>query len=179
MQGDAMFDLEKQIDNWKSAIAKKAACSSDELLELESHLREDFTALVSIGLSEQEAFSESVSHLGDPVMIGAEFAKNESRFVWDGVALQASGVMVILASLAAVVLGFEAGMKKGDGLLGVHVGTISFAYAIPFLLAVVGTYAIFRSAIVKSDQTQFRKRFAAQCRLLLSVVALVSATGAI
>ena len=36
-----MFDLEQQIDRWKSAFAKKSACSSDELLELESHLREE------------------------------------------------------------------------------------------------------------------------------------------
>jgi hypothetical protein len=47
----------------------------------------------------------------------------------------------------------------------------------------VGTYAIFRAAIVKSDDksdpAQFRDRFAKQCRFLLGVVALVSATGVI
>jgi hypothetical protein len=179
MEGDAMFDLDQQIDRWKSAFAKKAACSSDELLELESHLREEIAALVAAGRSEQEAFCESVARLGDPTKIGGEFAKNESRFVWDGVALQGNGVVVILAGLAAIVLGFAVGMNRGDGLLGVHLGTISFAYLVPFLLAVVGTYAIFRAAIVKSDQTQFRDRFAGQCRFLLGVVALVSATGVI
>ncbi len=174
-----MFDLDQQIDRWKSAFAKKAACSSDELLELESHLREEIAALVAAGRSEQEAFCESVARLGDPTRIGGEFAKNESRFVWDGVALQGNRVVVILAGLAAIVLGFAGGMKRGDGLLGVHVGTISFAYLVPFLLAAVGTYAIFRAVIVKSDPTQFRDRFAGQCRFLLGVVALVSATGVI
>jgi hypothetical protein len=179
MEGDAMFDLDQQIVRWKSAFAKKAACSSDELLELESHLREEIAALVAAGRSEQEAFCESVARLGDPAKIGGEFAKNESRFVWDGVALQGNSVAVILAGLAAILLGFAVGMKRGDGLLGVHVGTISFAYLVPFLLAVVGTYAIFRVAIFKSDQTQFRDRFAPQCRFLLGVVALVSASGII
>ncbi len=174
-----MFDLDQQIDRWKSAFAKKAACSSDELLELESHLREDIAAVVAAGLSEQEAFCESVARVGDPTKIGGEFAKNQSRFVWDGVALQASGVVVLLAGLAAIVLASVVGMKSGDGLLGAHFGTISFAYLVPFLLAMVGTYAIFRAAIVKSDQTQFRDRFAPQCRFLLGVVALVSATGVI
>jgi hypothetical protein len=183
-----VFDLNKEIDRWKSAFAKKAACSSDELLELESHLREEIAALVAAGRSEEEAFGESVARLGDPAKIGGEFAKNQSRFVWDGVALQGNGLVVILAGLAAIVFGFAVGMKKGDGLLGVHVGAISFAYLVPFLLAVVGTYAIFRGAIVKSELksddvksegAQFRDRFAGQCRFLLGIVALVSATGCI
>lgn len=174
-----MFDLDQQIDRWKSAFARKAACSSDELLELESHLREQIAALVAAGCSAQEAFGKSVARLGDPTKVGHEFAKNESRFVWDGVALQGNGVLVILAGLAAMVLGFAAGIQKGDGVLGWHLGAISFAYLVPFLLAVVGTYAIFRAAIVQSDQTQFRDRYAGQCRFLLGAVALVSATGVI
>jgi hypothetical protein len=174
-----MFDLDQQIDRWKSAFAKKAACSSDELLELESHLCEEIDALVAAGRSEQEAFSESVSRLGDPTEICGEFAKNEIRFVWDGVALRGNLVMVILAGLAAIVLGFAVGTNRGDGLLGVHIGTINFAYVVPFLLAAVGTYAILRTAIVKSRQTLFRDRFARECRFLLGVVALVGAAGVI
>ncbi len=174
-----MFDLDQQIDCWKSAFAKKAACSSDELLELESHLREDIAALVAEGRSEQEAFCESVSRLGDPTEICGEFAKNENRFLWDGVALRGNRVMVNLAGLATGLLGLAVGMKRGDGLLGAHLGSIIFAYVVPFLLAVVGTYAIFRAAMVKSGQTQFQNRFAGQCRFLFGVIALVSATGVI
>ncbi len=174
-----MFDLDHQIDLWKSAFAKKAACSSDELLELESHLREDIAALVAAGRSEREAFCESVSRLGDPTEICGEFAKNESRFLWDGVALRGNRVMVILASLAATVLGLAVWMRRGDGLLGAHLCSIIFAYMVPFLLAVVGTYAIFRASIVKSGQTQFRDRFAGQCRFLLGIIALASAAGVI
>ncbi len=105
-----MFDLDQQIDRWKSAFAKQAACSGDELLELESHLREEIAVLVAAGRSEQEAFGESVARLGDPTTIGGEFAKNEGRFVWDGMALQGNSVMVVLAGLAAMVLGFAAWM---------------------------------------------------------------------
>ena len=38
-----MFDLNREIDRWKSAFAKRKACSKDELQELESHLREEIT----------------------------------------------------------------------------------------------------------------------------------------
>lgn len=174
-----MFDLDQQIDRWKSAFAKKAACSSDELQELESHLREDIASLVAAGRSEQEAFSESVSRLGDPTEICGEFARNESRFLWDSVALRGNRAMVILAGLAAALLGLVVWMKSGDGLLGAHVGSILFAYVVPFLLALVGTYSIFRATIVKSGQTQFRDRLAGDCRFLFGVIALVSATGVI
>jgi hypothetical protein len=178
-----MFDLNREIDRWKSAFSKQAACSSDELMELESHLREEIAALVAAGQSEQEAFCESVARLGEPTTIGGEFAKNESRFICDNVALRGNGIVVVLGALAAIAFGSAVGMKKEDGLLGAHFGTICFAYLVPFLLAAVGTYAIFRGVIVKandkSDAAQFRDRFARQCRSLLGVVALVSSTGAI
>src|SRR4051812_25992005 len=94
---DGQFDLDWEIDRWKSAFAKQVACSSDELMELESHLREEIAALVQAGRSEQEAFGESVARLGDPTTIGGEFAKNESRYIWDSVALRGSSVVVVLA----------------------------------------------------------------------------------
>jgi hypothetical protein len=105
--------------------------------------------------------------------------RNENRFLWDGVALRGNRVMVNLAGLAAGLLGLAVGMKRGDGLLGAHLGSIIFAYVVPFLLAVVGTYAILRAAMVKSGQTQFQNRFAGQCRFLFGVITLVSATGVI
>jgi hypothetical protein len=174
-----MFDLNQQIDRWISAFAKQGACSSDELQELESHLREEIAALVAAGRSQQEAFSKSVSRLGDPHEICGEFAKNEHRFLSDSVALRAGSVMVVLAGLAAVLVGLAVWMNRGDGLLGAHLGSIVFAYVVPFLLAVVGTYAIFRAAMVKSGEPQFRDRFAGQCRFLLGAIALGCVTGAI
>ncbi len=77
-----MFNLDQEVDHWKSAFAKTAACSSDELLELESHLREEIAALVAAGRSEQEAFCESVARLGDPTNIGGEFEKNQEEITF-------------------------------------------------------------------------------------------------
>ena len=44
-----MFDLDQQIDRWKSAFAKQAACSGDSL-ELESHLREEIARWLQQGV---------------------------------------------------------------------------------------------------------------------------------
>src|SRR5688572_27971347 len=128
-----MFDLNHKIDCWKSAFAKKKTCSTDELQELESHLREEIAALVAAGRSEQEAFSASVSRLGDPDKICSEFAKNEREFLCDHVALRGNSALVVLVGLAAVVLGLVVWMKRGDGLLGAHQSSIVFAYLVPFL----------------------------------------------
>jgi hypothetical protein len=174
-----MFDLNRQIDGWKSAFARKQACSTDELLELESHLREEIAALVAVGRSEQEAFSLSVSRLGDPDKICSEFAKNETGLLCDSVALRGNSALVVLVGLAAVVLGLVVWTNRRDGLLGAHQGSISFAYSVPFLLALVGTYAIFRASIVKSADREFRDRFTVQCKFLLGIIALGCATGAI
>jgi hypothetical protein len=166
-----MSDLNDPIARWKAAVAAKGACSPDELDELESHLREDVAAGVAAGLSGEEALSRALSRLGDTDKIGREFAKNE-QFVWDAVALRANLAVVALAGLAAVAVGAAAWMKRGDALLAAHVGTVLFAYLIPFLLALLGTYAVFRAAAVKQGEQSFNDRFARRLRLLLAVLAL-------
>ena len=174
-----MFNLNREIDRWKSAFAERKACSRDELQELESHLREEIAALVAAGHSEQEAFSEGASRLGDPGEVCGEFAKNERRFLSDSVAIRGNSVCVALVGLAAVMLGLAAWMRNGDGILVAHVASITFAYVVSFLLALAGTYAIFRGAIVKSGGTQFQGRFARHCRFLLGIIALGCAIGII
>ena len=172
-----MFDLNRQIDLWKQTLRANAACSTDELEELESHLREELEAMIAAGLSQEEAFAKSISRLGDPHAVCREFAKNQ--FLGDWLAIRAGNVMVGLVGLAAVVVGIAVAIQKQDELLAAHTGSILFAYLVPFLLAAVGSYAIFRTALVKSGQPLFRDRFAAQCKILLGATALATATGAV
>jgi hypothetical protein len=167
-----MPDVNAQIARWRSAVAATGACSPDELEELESHLREEVATLVTAGLSEQEALSKALSRLGNPEEICREFAKNERWFVWDAFALKGTIVVVALAGLGAVALGIAGWMKRGEGLLAAHVGMVVFAYLVPFLLAVLGTYAIFRAVAVKHGERRFRDGLARHLRLLLGVVAV-------
>jgi hypothetical protein len=147
------------------------------LEELESHLREDIAALVAAGLPEEDAFSKSVFRLGDPHAVCREFAKNQVAS--DSLAIRAGSVMFVLLGLAAVALGVALWVTRGDGLLAAHQGSITFAYVVPFLLALLGTYAIVRGALVKSAGTQFRDRFLAHCKFLLASVAVGCAVGTI
>lgn len=84
-----------------------------------------------------------------------------------------------LVGVAAVTVGLAIWLDRGDGLLGAHVGSIIFAYVVSFLLALVGTYAVVRAAIVESSDSRFRDRFAKHCRFLLVIIAFGSAAGAL
>ena len=62
-----MYELENEITHWKQAIVSNGVISSEELTELESHLRESIAALREKGLTAQEAFmSVSYTHLTLP-----------------------------------------------------------------------------------------------------------------
>jgi hypothetical protein len=172
-----MFDLNQEIARWKRTFAEMRTCSQGELDELESHLRDDIAALVATGIAEQDAFCQGVSRLGDPAAVCNEFAKNELHC--DSLAIRAVSVMIILLGLAAVALGLAVWIERGEGLLAAHQASIIFAYVVPFLLAVLGTYAIARGTLVKSGHTQFRERFATHCKFLLAAVALGCALGTI
>jgi hypothetical protein len=174
-----MFDLNQEISRWKRAFTAQRICLPDELEELESHLREEIAALVAAGRSEEEAFRESVTRLGDFSTVCGEFAKNERPLLYDRLAIRANGVLVILIGIAAAISALVVWAQRKDGLLAAHTGSILFAYVVPFLLAVVGAYAIVRAAMARSGEAQFRDRLARHCRLLLSVVALWCAVGAI
>jgi hypothetical protein len=172
-----MFDLNRQIDLWKRAFRAKETCSTDELEELESHLREQIEAMIAAGLTPEEACAKSISLLGDPHAVCREFAKNE--FKGDRWAIRTGNVLVALVGVAAVVVAIAVGIEKQDELLAAHTGSITFAYLVPLLLAGVGSYAILRTALVKSAQPRFRDRFGGQCQMLLAATALLTATGAI
>ena len=71
-----LFDLNKEIADWKSSVSRQRACSRDELNELESHLREEIDVLIGRGVTESEAFAEAVARMGAAEEISGEFAKD-------------------------------------------------------------------------------------------------------
>jgi hypothetical protein len=77
-----MYDLNQSINHWKSAIAQNGTCSTDEVQELEAHLREQVADLVEAGLAEQEAFSVGLSRMGAPGDLCAEYEKVSPMRFW-------------------------------------------------------------------------------------------------
>lgn len=77
-----MFELENEITHWKQAVVSNGVVSSEELTELESHLRESIAALREKGLTAQEAFTLGANRLGHPLALQKEYAKNNLSARW-------------------------------------------------------------------------------------------------
>lgn len=71
-----VFDLEKEIANWKAMLGGEGAINTEENLELESHLRESVAGLEAKGLSAEESFLIARNRMGHPVALQQEFVKN-------------------------------------------------------------------------------------------------------
>lgn len=77
-----MFDLESHIRVWKTHVYTARSIGPEDVVELESHLRDSVDGLMQQGLSAEESFLIAVRRLGDIDLIQAEFAKVSTEELW-------------------------------------------------------------------------------------------------
>lgn len=77
-----MFDLELNIRSWCDYLRSSGKLSEDDILELESHLREQIDDLIKNGLDKEEAFLISVKRLGNVNLISEEYSKVNTENLW-------------------------------------------------------------------------------------------------
>jgi hypothetical protein len=70
-----MFELEREIAEWKSRFSQLNSVRSHDVEELEVHLRDSILELRSKGLTEEEAFNVAAGRLGAATAVGREFEK--------------------------------------------------------------------------------------------------------
>jgi len=70
-----MFDLEKAIADWRRDLAAHGLRSSEDLDELESHLRDELEAQIESGASPREAWIAAAHGIGEPAALKNEFAR--------------------------------------------------------------------------------------------------------
>ena len=124
-----MFDLNEQIKKWRCGLAQSEACDKSDIDELESHLREEIERLISLKLSDEEAFWVAAHRIGDTEALAGEFAKiNWTGMLRRRVFWMAAGILAYLfasylANTASQVCLFLAGLvgvrSYGLGLIGV------------------------------------------------------------
>ena len=56
MENQTSFDLNAAIQRWRAGLAKSSSFHTDDLDELESHVRDSATTLRAQGLTDEEAF---------------------------------------------------------------------------------------------------------------------------
>ncbi|UCE42563.1 MAG: ABC transporter permease, partial [Candidatus Aminicenantes bacterium] len=74
-----MFDLEKAIKQWRKSLRKNQAIEDGILVELESHLRDEFERQINLGMGAKEAFQAASRSIGSSDEIGTEFHKHKTR----------------------------------------------------------------------------------------------------
>jgi hypothetical protein len=79
---DDAVSLEEQIDRWRSYLRRRQAIHSNDVAELEDHLREQVAVLVDAGLATDEAFLVAVKRMGNLDALSREFAREHSDRLW-------------------------------------------------------------------------------------------------
>ncbi|WP_446899236.1 permease prefix domain 1-containing protein [Clostridium sp. LBM24168] len=77
-----MFDLEFNIRSWSDHLRSRGKLKEDDILELESHLRDEINDLTKAGLTLEEAFIISVKRLGNVNAISKEYSKINMTTFW-------------------------------------------------------------------------------------------------
>ena len=77
-----MEDLETEIAEWRSYVAKGAGVAGRDVDELEDHLRAQVDDLVAAGLATDEAFLVAVKRLGGLDDLSGEYARQHSGRMW-------------------------------------------------------------------------------------------------
>jgi hypothetical protein len=77
-----MFELESNIRAWSDNLRSGGNLKETDILELESHLRDEIEDLIKAGLSEDEAFLISVKRLGSVNKLSLEYSKVNKEKLW-------------------------------------------------------------------------------------------------
>jgi hypothetical protein len=82
METTTPFDLNCAIQRWRENLTQSPALRSENLNELESHLRDSIATLQTRGLSSEEAFTVAAKRIGTGGLLAKEFAKVNAGAVW-------------------------------------------------------------------------------------------------
>jgi hypothetical protein len=82
MENPTSFDLNRAIETWRRKLAQSPAFRSENLDELESHLRDSTVVLQTRGLSPEEAFDVAAKRVGGQTTLEKEYAKINGDLIW-------------------------------------------------------------------------------------------------
>jgi hypothetical protein len=82
MGGEAMFDIEAQVTQWRNRLDENPVYQSSDVDELEAHLREEIINLQNDNLIAEEAFLLALHRIGDEKCLDEEYAKVNTGKIW-------------------------------------------------------------------------------------------------
>jgi hypothetical protein len=82
MEHQTSFDLNLAIQRWRDDLARSAALRTENMNELESHLRDSIDSLLARELSDEEVFLIATRRIGGTQKLEQEFGKVNAAGVW-------------------------------------------------------------------------------------------------
>ena len=83
--------LEAQIAQWRQYLRHRQAIHSQDVAELEDHLRKQVEGLIETGLAADEAFLIAVKRMGSLDALSREFAREHCERLWKQLVMTPSG----------------------------------------------------------------------------------------
>jgi hypothetical protein len=128
-----MFDLEHEILGWRQQLTDAGLSRSEQLDELEDHLRNDIQVQLRSGVDLRAAFEVAVKRVGEASALKVEFEKASSakQKQWPFWALGAKAAICLIAVLGIALaatcfaFGFGTALKTVTALFGVLVTAVS------------------------------------------------------
>src|SRR6185369_7844956 len=136
METPPSFDLTRAIQQWRENLAQSPAFRSENLDELETHLRDSIGSLQTQGLSAEEALMVAAKRIGKGAVLETEFGKVNGRAVWR------TRSFWMLAGMLVFVVGTDLADAVSSALVffGSLVGTNGFSLG---WFGVAGKCAVF------------------------------------
>jgi hypothetical protein len=146
-----MFDLERQIQQWRQSLTEALGNRPEALEELENHLRDEVQRQMQTGQSPEQAWALALQRLGSPQQLASEFHKLPGRHnVW----LPAQLALVTLGALAAW-LGWFMLYRWWHGqfgaLLATHIFAVTLGYTSVFIVGALAAWSILTRALAGWD----------------------------
>jgi len=82
MENPTSFDLNRAIQQWRENLGQSPAFRSENLNELESHLRDSVATFETRWLSSEEAFLVAARRIGASSALEPEFGKVNGQAIW-------------------------------------------------------------------------------------------------
>jgi hypothetical protein len=139
-----VFELEDEIQSWRTRVERSSSLSARELDELEDHLRARVSLELDLNpaLAPAKAFTAALTALGEPKAISREFAR-AGRPRWRRFLLAGWGLYAVSFVLPAVILPAEAQVLGLQGQYGYEVFWEGLTFPNLFValanLAMIGT----------------------------------------
>jgi len=77
-----MSEFDKYLQEWHKTLVEEEALTTEDIDELEDHLRVDFLHMKEMGLDDQDAFYLAARHLGKTDTICNEYRKVNGTSLW-------------------------------------------------------------------------------------------------